>query len=87
MCPKKKDDLVAGKYELSAPEGQTNVAVKIIDMLGEEVLIVESVWKKAKPDMVRLSMSLQVYFRQLSATDTVLDAKHNGFQSVISIML
>ena len=29
-------------------------------------------------------MSLQVYFRQLSATDTVLDAKQNGIKSVIS---
>jgi hypothetical protein len=33
---------------------------------------------KAQPLLVRLSMSLQVYFRQLSVTDTVLDAKQNG---------
>jgi hypothetical protein len=32
-------------------------------------------------------MSLQVYFRQLSATDTVLDDTHNGFPSVISFKL
>ena len=32
-----------------------------------------------------ITMLFQVYFRQLSATDTVLDAKHNGFQSVITI--
>jgi adenine-specific DNA-methyltransferase len=37
--PEKKDDLVVGRYELPAPEGETTVAVKIIDMLGEEVLI------------------------------------------------
>ena len=38
--PTKKNDLVDGKYELSAPTGKTKVAVKIIDMLGEEVLII-----------------------------------------------
>lgn len=36
--PEKKTDLVAGRYELPAPDGETTVAVKIIDMLGEEVL-------------------------------------------------
>jgi adenine-specific DNA-methyltransferase len=36
--PEKKADLVAGRYELPAPEGDTTVAVKLIDMLGEEVL-------------------------------------------------
>lgn len=36
--PEKKTDLVAGRYELSAPAGKT-IAVKIIDMLGEEVLV------------------------------------------------
>ena len=30
-------------YELDAPAGQTTVAVKITDMLGEEVLIVREV--------------------------------------------
>ncbi len=40
--PQKKDDLVSGRYELPAPEGDTRVAVKIIDMLGEEVLIVQT---------------------------------------------
>jgi hypothetical protein len=30
---------VNGKYELPAPKGKTTVAVKIIDMLGEEVLV------------------------------------------------
>lgn len=39
--PEKKDDLVNGTYELPAPEGETTVAVKIIDMLGEEVLVVK----------------------------------------------
>ena len=37
--PEKKTDLVAGRYELPAPNGKTTVAVKIIDMLGEEVLV------------------------------------------------
>jgi len=30
---------VSGHYELAAPDGPTTVAVKIIDMLGEEVLV------------------------------------------------
>lgn len=38
--PEKKTDLVAGHYELPAPNGTTTVAVKLIDMLGEEVLTV-----------------------------------------------
>jgi DNA modification methylase len=37
--PERKNDLVSGRYELAAPEGPTTVAVKIIDMLGEEVLV------------------------------------------------
>ena len=37
--PEKKTDLVSGSYTLPAPEGETTVAVKIIDMLGEEVLV------------------------------------------------
>jgi DNA modification methylase len=37
--PEKKSDLVTGKYELPAPKVKTTVAVKITDMLGEEVLI------------------------------------------------
>ena len=37
--PERKNDLVNGRYELPAPEGKTVVAVKIIDMLGEEVLV------------------------------------------------
>ena len=36
--PEKKDDLVAGCYELPAPEGPARVAVEIVDMLGEEVI-------------------------------------------------
>jgi adenine-specific DNA-methyltransferase len=41
--PQKKTDLVEGKYELPAPNGETTVAVKIIDMLGEEVLVTQMV--------------------------------------------
>lgn len=37
--PERKTDLVAGRYELPAPHGETTVAIKIIDMLGEEVLV------------------------------------------------
>jgi DNA modification methylase len=36
--PERKTDFVQGTYELSAPAGKNTVAVKIIDMLGEEVL-------------------------------------------------
>lgn len=41
--PEKKTDFVAGKYELPAPSGETTVAVKLIDMLGEEVLVTNTV--------------------------------------------
>lgn len=41
--PERKDDLVAGRYELPAPEGETTVAIKIVDMLGEEVLVTAEV--------------------------------------------
>ena len=37
--PKKKNDWVKGYYEISIPSRQTRVAVKIIDMLGEEVIV------------------------------------------------
>lgn len=37
--PEKKDDLVQGKYEIELPSPEATVAVKIIDMLGEEVLV------------------------------------------------
>ncbi|MDE3119387.1 MAG: site-specific DNA-methyltransferase, partial [Nitrospirota bacterium] len=37
--PEKKTDLVTGRYELPVSHGKTTVAVKIIDMLGEEVLV------------------------------------------------
>lgn len=40
-APEKKNDLVSGTYTLPAPEGATTVALKIIDMLGEEVLVTE----------------------------------------------
>ena len=41
--PEKKNDLVSGHYELPALDGPTTVAVKIIDMLGEEVLVTADV--------------------------------------------
>ncbi|MDI6734906.1 MAG: site-specific DNA-methyltransferase [bacterium] len=39
--PERKNDLVSGKYEIEVPKDKTKVAVKIIDMLGEEVLFAE----------------------------------------------
>ena len=39
--PAGKTELVAGRYEVKVPDGKTTVAVKIIDMLGEEVLVTE----------------------------------------------
>jgi hypothetical protein len=41
--PERKADLVAGRYELPAPSGRATVAVKITDMLGEEVLVTAEV--------------------------------------------
>ncbi len=41
--PKTKNDLVEGKYELEISKNKIRVAVKIIDMLGEEVLFVKAV--------------------------------------------
>jgi len=37
--PERKNDLVIGRYELPAPTSKTTVAVKITDVLGEEVLV------------------------------------------------
>jgi hypothetical protein len=41
--PERKQDLVQGRYELPAPPVGATVAVKIIDMLGEELLIQQAV--------------------------------------------
>ena len=41
--PERKADLVVGHYELPAPADATTVAVKIIDMLGEELLEIHDV--------------------------------------------
>jgi DNA modification methylase len=41
--PEKKTDYVAGRYVLPAPKGKTMVAVRITDMLGEEVLVMGTV--------------------------------------------
>ncbi len=41
--PGRKDDLVSGRYELDAPEGCTTIPMKIIDMLGEDVLVTAEV--------------------------------------------
>ncbi|MYA56882.1 site-specific DNA-methyltransferase [Candidatus Poribacteria bacterium] len=39
--PKKKEDFVEGEYTVSLPRPDARVAVKIIDMLGEETVVVE----------------------------------------------
>ena len=41
--PVKKQDMVAGRYELPAPPPGSTVAVKVIDMLGEEVVVTREV--------------------------------------------
>ncbi len=41
--PKKKDDFVQGKYELPVDSKKARIAVKIIDMLGEEVVEVKEI--------------------------------------------
>lgn len=41
--PQKKTDLVAGRYELPAPPAGSTVAVKVIDMLGEELIVTRTV--------------------------------------------
>lgn len=41
--PERKTDFVKGRYEIPAPAGTTKVAVKITDMLGEEVLVTAQV--------------------------------------------
>ena len=38
--PKKKEDFVAGEYTVSLPRPDASVSVKIIDMLGEETVVV-----------------------------------------------
>ena len=37
--PERKQDLVTGRYELPTPKAGATVAVKIIDMLGEECVV------------------------------------------------
>jgi len=37
--PARKQDLVSGQYELAAPRAGATVAVKVIDMLGEETVV------------------------------------------------
>lgn len=41
--PERKQDLVLGRYELAAPQVGSKVAVKIIDMLGEELILIYEV--------------------------------------------
>ncbi len=41
--PEKKTDYVAGTYALAVPKGKTTVAVRITDMLGEEVPVTKTV--------------------------------------------
>jgi len=41
--PEKKRDLVKGKYEFKIPKDKTKIAVKIVDMLGEETIIIKEI--------------------------------------------
>lgn len=41
--PEKKSDYIKGHYELEIPKKKTTVAVKIIDMFGEELLITKEI--------------------------------------------
>ena len=41
--PPRKQDLVDGEYRLPAPREGANVAIKVIDMLGEEAVVVKPV--------------------------------------------
>ena len=41
--PEKKNDLINGTYTIRIPETATRIAVKIIDMLGEEVIVTKEV--------------------------------------------
>ena len=36
--PERKNDLVKGKYEIDVPSNKCKIAIKIIDMLGEEII-------------------------------------------------
>ena len=41
--PKKKQELIKGKYEIKVLPGKTTVAIKIVDVLGDEILIVNEI--------------------------------------------
>ena len=41
--PEKKSDYIIGHYELEIPKKKTTIALKIIDMLGEEVIITKEI--------------------------------------------
>ena len=40
-CPQKKTEFVGGEYIISLPHANATIAVKIVDMLGEETLIIK----------------------------------------------
>jgi adenine specific DNA methylase Mod len=41
--PEKKSDLIIGKYKLEIPKDKTTVAIKIVDMLGEDLIYSQKV--------------------------------------------
>lgn len=41
--PEKKNDFVKGEYEIVVPKGKALVAIKIIDMLGEEIIVTKEI--------------------------------------------
>lgn len=40
--PERRSDVVGGTYDVEAPAGDRPTAVRITDMLGEEILVVEA---------------------------------------------
>ncbi len=40
--PARKQDLVEAEYELDAPPEKTTITIKIIDILGEEIILTDT---------------------------------------------
>jgi hypothetical protein len=41
--PEKKQDLIKGKYEIKVPANKTKIAIKIVDVLGNEHLVIKEI--------------------------------------------
>jgi hypothetical protein len=46
--PEKKNDLVVGEYQVVEAQKGSTLAVKVTDMLGEEVLVVKEIWRTVR---------------------------------------